>query len=124
MSFAIFSRRGPLDFVTQRVSAVVIALYTLCLSGFILANPELSYVEWVQFINSPIMRGFGLLTVLAVVAHSWIGLWIIGTDYLSEHSKGSSATFLRYSYQTILILLLAQYALFGGAIVVFGEIPF
>lgn len=124
MRFSFFSRRGPLDFVIQRVSALVIALYTFCLVGFIFANPAMTYQEWVNFINSTIMMVFGVITILSVLAHSWIGLWIVGTDYLSEHSLGGTRIGMRYMYQTVVILILAGYALWGSAIVIYGEVPF
>ena len=39
------SRSGLSDFVLQRFSAAVMALYTLCVLGFFLVTPELSHAN-------------------------------------------------------------------------------
>ena len=44
-----FSRNGLSDFVLQRVTAVVLAVYTLCVVGWFLANPGTSHAELVGY---------------------------------------------------------------------------
>ena len=115
-------RSGRLQFVLQRVSAIVIAIYAFALVGFLLANPTVDFDGWVGFMQSPTMIGLGVLTVLALVVHGWIGMWIVGTDYLSE-SGGRSNKGWRLLYQAVVIVGLVVFAVWGLALVVYGGNP-
>ena len=39
-------RSGLYDWVIQRLSAVILALYTLFLLGFVIASPDMQYSQW------------------------------------------------------------------------------
>ena len=41
-----FGRNGVYDWMVQRVTAFVLALYTLFMLGFLLASPNLDYAAW------------------------------------------------------------------------------
>ena len=94
-----FGRSGLSDFVVQRVTAVVIALYVLCLAGFFLANPDVTYETLRGFFGALPMRMFSTFAVLAIAAHAWIGMWTVGTDYIRGHYFGARATVVRVAYQ-------------------------
>ena len=107
------SRSGLKDFVIQRATAVVLALYVLCVVGFLLANPGLDRVTLVGYFSSLPMKVFSILAVLSTVAHAWIGMWTVGTDYIREHYFGVYATTYRVIYQIGCLLVLFVYALWG-----------
>ena len=100
------TRSGLSDFVIQRVSAVIIAAYVICLVGFAATNPELSHAGLVQYFGSLAMKLFSTLAIGATAAHAWIGMWTIGTDYLREAHIGSWATALRFVYQSLCVLVI------------------
>ena len=50
------SRNGVSDWFIQRVSAVVLAAYTLFLFGYVLLNPDLSYAGWRALFTNKIGR--------------------------------------------------------------------
>ena len=54
------------------------------------------------------MRVFTLLAALSLVAHAWIGLWAVFTDYLTERMLGPKGNTLRLIAQlgTVLTLLI------------------
>ena len=52
-------------------------------------------------------------TVVARAAHAWIGMWTVGTDYLTASHLGKKATFVRLVYQAVCVLLIAVYLLWG-----------
>jgi succinate dehydrogenase / fumarate reductase membrane anchor subunit len=108
-----FGRSGLSDFVIQRVSAVVIALYALYLIFFFLFNPGVSHADLVGFFGTMPMKIFSTLTVLATAAHAWIGMWTIGTDYIREHYFGAHAMVYRIVYQFACLLVLFVYVLWG-----------
>ncbi len=108
-----FSRSGLSDFVVQRVTAVVIAMYVLCLTGFFVANPAVDFDTLRSFFGSLPMRMFSTLAVLATAAHAWIGMWTVGTDYLRAHYFGRRATVVRIVYQFAVIGVLFIYTLWA-----------
>lgn len=107
------SRNGVSDWVIQRLSALVLAAYTLCVFGFVVLNPGMEFATWSGFFNSTGMQVFTLLAVLSTGAHAWIGMWTIGSDYLREHTLGSRATTLRFIYQIGCVLIVATYLIWG-----------
>ncbi len=107
------SRSGVSDWLIQRVSAVVLAAYTLCLVGFVAINPGLDYATWTNFFTSTGMQVFTMLALVSTCAHAWIGMWTVGSDYLREHTLGPKGTALRFIYQIGCILLIAAYLIWG-----------
>lgn len=107
------TRSGLADFVVQRVSAVVIALYALCVFGFYLVNADLTHVQLVRYFSSTPMVLFSTLTVLATAAHAWIGMWTIGTDYIGPHYFGARALTFRLLYQSACVLVIFVYVVWA-----------
>ena len=94
-----FSRSGLYDWMAQRVSAVILAAYTVFLLGFLICNPDLTYSDWSALFANSWMRIFSLLTLLALSVHAWVGMWTISTDYLRPMALGKSATVVRFLVQ-------------------------
>jgi succinate dehydrogenase / fumarate reductase, membrane anchor subunit len=108
-----FGRSGLSDFVVQRVSAVVLALYVFCIGGFFVVNPSVSHDLLVAFFGALPMKMFSTLAVLAIAAHAWIGMWTVGTDYIRPHYFGAHATVFRITYQFGCLFVLFVYVLWG-----------
>lgn len=98
-----FGRSGLSDWLWQRFSAVVLAIYTLFIVGVLLFNPDMSFEQWSALFSLAWVRIFSLLAVVSIVAHAWIGLWTVGTDYLVNKLA------LRLTYQTLVVLILFVY---------------
>lgn len=107
------TRSGLADFVVQRVSAVILAIFTLCVVGFFLVTPELDHQTLAGYFGSTTMQLFSTLTVLATAAHAWIGMWTVGTDYIRPHYFGAHATSWRLLYQAICLLALFVYVVWA-----------
>ena len=45
-SITNLGRSGLYDWVIQRLTAVILAVYTLFLLGFVIAHPDLQYSDW------------------------------------------------------------------------------
>lgn len=105
-SMTNFGRSGVSDWVMQRVSAVILALYTLFLVGYVLATPEMGYAQWAGLFEQTWMRIFSMLALLALMAHAWIGVWTVITDYLH-------GTSIRFLAQTLSVLILFVYLIWG-----------
>ncbi|MEM1432926.1 MAG: succinate dehydrogenase, hydrophobic membrane anchor protein [Pseudomonadota bacterium] len=107
------TRSGLSDFVVQRVSAAVLALYSICVLGFFFVTPEVDYEAFTAYFNGTSMRMFSTLAVLAFAAHAWIGMWTIGTDYLREAHVGGSATAIRLAYQALCLGVIFVFVVWG-----------
>lgn len=73
---------GLKDWLIQRVSAVVMALYTLFIAGWLFNHHGLDYDAWTLLFAGNVMRSFTLLTLLALFSHAWIGVRDIVMDYV------------------------------------------
>ncbi|MBT7335466.1 MAG: succinate dehydrogenase, hydrophobic membrane anchor protein [Gammaproteobacteria bacterium] len=102
------TRSGLADFVLQRLTAVVLAAYTVCILAFFIGEP-VTYVGLTEFFWSLPMQIFSTLATLSITAHAWIGMWTIGTDYLRPAHVGGNATSLRFVYQIGCLLALFVY---------------
>lgn len=96
-----FSRSGLYDWMAQRVSAVVLAAYTLFLLGYVICNPGMGYAEWHGLFSHTAMRIFSLLALVALSVHAWVGMWTISTDYLTLMALGKWATGVRFLFQAV-----------------------
>jgi len=106
-----FSRNGVSDWIVQRVSAYILATYTVLLVGIMLLQGDISHADWQALFAQTWMQILTLLTILATCAHAWIGMWTIGTDYIREHYFGAGADGIRLVYQVGCILLLTVYVI-------------
>ena len=79
---ASLGRSGVHDFILIRASAIVLAIYTIFLVGFIAFSSPLSYDAWHALFSALPMKVFTLLTLVAVLIHTWIGTWQVLTDYV------------------------------------------
>lgn len=107
------SRSGLSDFVLQRASAVVMALYTLCVISFFLANPGVTHEALKAYFGSTLMLVFSTLLVLSTAAHAWIGMWTVGTDYIRPHYFGAHATAFRLTYQSGVVVFIFLYVVWA-----------
>ena len=93
---------GLKDWLIQRVTAVVMALYTLFLIGFYLTQP-LTFAAWQGFFHCLPVRLFSLLFLLSVFIHAWVGMRDIFMDYVHP-------TVIRLALHVAVILALLAYA--------------
>ncbi len=101
---------GSRDWIVQRISAVILAVYSLVLvAWFLTHNP--TFELWQGFMLSLPMRLFSLLAVIALVGHIWVGMWTVFTDYIK--SSG-----LRLVLQSAMIIAVIVY-LFWGVMIFF-----
>lgn len=81
---ASFGRSGIHDYLLIRASSIVLATYVIFILGFIGFNSSLSYETWHGLFSTLAMKVYTLLTLIALLIHSWIGIWQILTDYVKN----------------------------------------
>ncbi len=119
-SATAFGRNGISDFLFQRVTAVLLAMYTVFLVVWLVFTPELTYEVWRDLYDQLWMRIFTLLALISIAAHAWIGLWAVITDYLTERMLGSAALTLRILILTANAIVTIGY-LFWGIEILWGR---
>lgn len=107
------SRSGLSDWLIQRVSAVILGVYMLCLLGIFIVYPDMDYAQWRSLFESSVLRIFSLIALLALCGHAWVGMWTVGTDYLTAAHLGKGATGVRLAYQAVFVLLILVYLIWG-----------
>lgn len=76
------SRSGVSDWLIQRVTAVLLALYFFFLVGFVCFHPHLNYNSWHALFTNGVMQAMSLVALLSIVLHAWVGMWTVITDYV------------------------------------------
>jgi succinate dehydrogenase / fumarate reductase membrane anchor subunit len=77
---------GLRDWLVQRVTAVVMAVYVLAVAAWALWQPALGYDVWTELFSGNMMRSFSLLFLLSLFYHAWIGVRDIVMDYVKPAS--------------------------------------
>ena len=108
-----FGRSGLSDWMIQRISAWVMTSYLVFIVGYLLANPNLDYAQWVELNSSLPMRMFSLITILSIAAHAWIGIWSVLTDYVTVRLIGPKATAIRLFFQLGMIAITLLYVVWA-----------
>jgi succinate dehydrogenase / fumarate reductase membrane anchor subunit len=93
---------GLRDWLTQRVTAVVIILFTACLLVAVAWQPTLDYGSWKSIWSNSIARLVALLAFVGLLLHAWIGVRNVFMDYIKP-------TGLRLTLQVLVILALLFY---------------
>lgn len=112
-SISNLSRNGLNDWVLQRLSAIILAAYTVFLVGFVVLTPEINFDVWSQLFARQWVRIFTLIALLSIVVHGWVGLWTIITDYLNDRALGSCSIWIRLPVLLLCIATLVGYLIWG-----------
>lgn len=105
-----FSNNGVRDWLVQRVTAVILALYAIFLLGFFIVCGPVTFDAWHLLFSNVAMKVFTFLALLSVLGHAWVGIWTVLTDYIK-------CSCLRITLEIIVIIALIVYVLWGFQIV-------
>jgi len=97
---------GLRDWLIQRISAALMALYSVALVGYLLLQPRLDYDIWIALFSSLPMRTFTLLFLLSLFYHAWIGVRDVVMDYVKPAG-------LRLLIHVLVILALLLYVIWS-----------
>lgn len=93
---------GLKDWLAQRITAVVMAAYTLYFLGALLGMGEVNYESWRALFAGTFTRGFTLVFFLSLFYHVWVGVRDIFMDYIK-------CAGLRLTLHSLVILALVGY---------------
>ncbi len=97
---------GLRDWLMQRVTAVVMALGSLALGGYVLLHPHMGYDRWIGLFASQPVRAFALLFLLCLFYHAWVGIRDIVMDYVKPAA-------VRLVIHVLVVLTLILYAIWS-----------
>lgn len=106
-------RNGVSDWLAQRVSAVILLAYTFFIIGVLLVYPDLQYAQWKALFGQVWVKVFSLAALLSLAMHTWVGLWTVSTDYLTERLLGAKGNVLRLLFQGLSAIVLFTYVVWG-----------
>ena len=73
---------GLRDWLGQRVTAVLMALYTVVLLAILLAQKPTDYLAWYGVFSPVWMKIATLIFVACLTYHAWVGMRDIWMDYI------------------------------------------
>jgi succinate dehydrogenase membrane anchor subunit len=94
---------GWRDWLSQRVTAVIMLLYTLLILGVVLWNGGLDHAVWKSLFANGAFRLASFLFMMSLLFHAWVGVRNIAMDYIKP-------TAIRLTFQVAVICVLIAYA--------------
>ena len=73
---------GLRDWMAQRITAVLMALFTIALLAQLLMPGALGYDRWAAIFSQQWMKLLTFVTILSLAYHAWVGMRDIWMDYI------------------------------------------
>ncbi|KQW41159.1 MULTISPECIES: succinate dehydrogenase, hydrophobic membrane anchor protein [unclassified Roseateles] len=73
---------GLRDWLAQRITAVLMAIFTVVLLAQVLMPGELGYDRWAAIFSQQWMKLLTFVTILSLAYHAWVGMRDIWMDYV------------------------------------------
>ena len=105
----VVAHYGWRDWLLQRVTAVVMLVYTLFLLAVLVSLPRIDYDHWRSLWDLSVMRYATIFFVLSVLLHAWVGVRNIFMDYVKDAG-------LRLVLYVLVILALVAYGVWAWQI--------
>jgi succinate dehydrogenase / fumarate reductase membrane anchor subunit len=73
---------GLRAWLVQRLTAIILAAYSLYLLGYFLFTPPTTHAQWQAWVSHPIQGSGLLLCFAALLLHAWVGFRDVLIDYV------------------------------------------
>ena len=93
---------GLRDWLAQRITAVIMAVYTVIVVWVLLSGVPITYAVWKDLFAQGWMRVATLLFAVCLAWHAWVGVRDILMDYIKPDG-------LRLGLQVCTLLVIASY---------------
>jgi len=93
---------GLRDWLAQRITATIMAAYSVVLAYVFLSRDPLTYAAWRELFAQGWMRVATLLFAFSLAWHAWVGVRDIIMDYIKVDG-------LRLTLEVFVLLLIAGY---------------
>jgi succinate dehydrogenase / fumarate reductase membrane anchor subunit len=75
---------GLRDWLAQRITAVIMVVYTAVILSVVAGLPRMDYWQWKVLWQTPIVRYATVLVIICLLFHTWIGVRNIFMDYIKD----------------------------------------
>lgn len=75
---------GLRDWLSQRITAVLMALFTLVVVVQVLLPGEMGYDKWAGIFASQWMKALTFVVIVSLLMHVWVGMRDILMDYVKN----------------------------------------
>ncbi len=75
---------GLRDWLAQRITSVVMALFTVALIVQVLLPGEMGYDKWATMFSRQWMKVLTFTVVVSLLIHAWVGMRDIWMDYVKS----------------------------------------
>ena len=106
---AVGAHYGLMDWLIQRLTAVLMAVYTLLVLAIVLWNGGIDYALWTELFAHAGFRLASFLFMVALLYHAWIGMRDIFMDYVKP-------TGIRLFLQSAVVVALLLYLIWVAQI--------
>ena len=93
---------GLRDWLAQRITAVIMAVYSVIAVAVFILNKNITYAVWRDLFSQGWMRVATLLFIVSLAWHAWVGVRDILMDYIKPDG-------LRLTLQVVTLLVIAGY---------------
>ncbi len=93
---------GLRDWLAQRITAVIMAIYSIIAVVVFLSSKNITYSVWRDLFSQGWMRVATLLFIASLAWHAWVGVRDILMDYIK-------AAGLRLALEVLVLLTIAAY---------------
>lgn len=90
-------KNGMKDWYIQRISALILLIYVVFIMSYVVCAEDVTFQVWQGLFATGWMKVMTVFAVLALLAHSWVGIWTVLTDYVH-------CAIVRGSIQTLAML--------------------
>lgn len=73
---------GLRDWLAQRITAVLMALFTVVLLAQVIFGEPVSYYKWAAIFSQQWMKVLTFVVILSILYHVWVGMRDIWMDYV------------------------------------------
>lgn len=106
---AVGAHFGLGAWLLQRLTAVVMAAYTVLMLALVLWSPPASHADWKAMFTGPLVRLATMLFFIALLYHAWVGVRDITMDYVKPAG-------LRLALQALVGTALVFYLVWSASI--------
>ena len=73
---------GLRDWLSQRVTAALMALFTIAVIAQVLMPGEMGYDKWAGIFSRQWMKVLAFVVIVSLLIHAWVGMRDIWMDYV------------------------------------------
>lgn len=106
------NHQGLTDWLIQRVSAIVMVIYSVGLLSYVVMNSPIDYTDWHSLFSYGWMKLATIMVIVSLLFHAWVGMWTVFTDYIKPF-------LLRFILQVAVFLSLVGF-FFASLMILWG----